>query len=80
MALNRRARHDQTRPVLGEVRSRQPMIGAAVHDPKRRFADTDYRTARGLFNHLVGTGEQRRWHRQAERLGGLEVDHKLEAR
>ena len=29
------------------------------------------------FDHLVGAGEQRRWHVEAERLGGLEVDHQL---
>jgi hypothetical protein len=28
----------------------------------------------GLFDHLVGAGEQRGRHREAERLGGLEVD------
>src|SRR5262245_17397008 len=31
-----------------------------------------------LFDHLVGAGEQRRWHVQAERLGGAQVDHQLE--
>ena len=27
------------------------------------------------FDHLVGAREQRRWQAEAERLGGLEVDH-----
>ena len=31
-----------------------------------------------LFDHLVGAGEQREWHGEAERLGGLEVYHQLE--
>ena len=35
-------------------------------------------TIRPLFDNLVGTGEQRRWHFQAERLGGFEIDDQLE--
>ena len=30
-----------------------------------------------LFDHLVGAGEERRWHGEAELLGGLEVDHEF---
>src|SRR3954465_1880469 len=30
------------------------------------------------FDHLVGAGEQRRWHVEAERLRGLKVDDQLE--
>jgi hypothetical protein len=32
-----------------------------------------------LFGHLVGGGKQGRRHLDAERLGGLEIDHELEA-
>jgi hypothetical protein len=31
-----------------------------------------------LFNHLVGAGEQRLRHGEAQRLRGLEIDHQLE--
>jgi hypothetical protein len=31
-----------------------------------------------LFDHLVGAGEQRVRHGEAERFGGLEIDHQLE--
>jgi len=31
-----------------------------------------------LFDHLVGSGEQRLRHGEAERLGALEVDDQLE--
>jgi hypothetical protein len=31
-----------------------------------------------LFDHLVGTGKERRWNLEAERLRSLEVDRKLE--
>ena len=31
-----------------------------------------------LFDHLVGAGEERRGHFEAERLGGFKIDYKLE--
>jgi hypothetical protein len=31
-----------------------------------------------LLDHLIRPSEQRRWDRQAEGFGGLEVDHQLE--
>jgi hypothetical protein len=31
-----------------------------------------------LLDHLVGAGEQRWWHVEAERLGSFEVDRQLE--
>ena len=37
LALNRRPTHGQSRQVLGEDRSRQPVISAAVCDPFRHF-------------------------------------------
>lgn len=38
------------------------------------------RRANSLFNHLVGTGEQSLWHREAERLGGFGIDDQFEIR
>src|SRR6476660_5920326 len=31
-----------------------------------------------LFDHLVGAGEERRWHSNAKRLGGFHIDDQLE--
>jgi hypothetical protein len=36
------------------------MIGAAVHDPKRRFAIVNYRIAKGLFENPLGMIRPRR--------------------
>jgi hypothetical protein len=52
--------------------------GAAVDDPQRHFATINCRIAKGLFNHLVGDGENRRGHLDADRSRSLQVDDELE--
>jgi len=63
VARNGRARHGQARQVLGEDRSRQPMIGAAVVDPQRRFTPVNCRIAKGSIDHgiAVAQREGRQW-------------------
>src|SRR5215813_9681961 len=52
---------------------RYPLLGPDLH----RLDRTSLRLAHS-FDHLVRAGEQRRWHVEAERLGGLQVDHQFE--
>src|SRR5437667_9249305 len=52
---------------------RYPLLGPDFH----RLDRTSLRLAHSL-DHLVGTCEQRRWHVEAERLGGLAIDHQFE--
>jgi hypothetical protein len=36
-----------------------------------------HRSKRSSFDHLVGAAEQGQWNRQAERLGGFEIEDQL---
>ena len=53
------------------------MIGAAVHDPERHFTTVNCRSAKGLFDHLVGACEYAWRNGEAERLRGLGVDRQF---
>src|ERR1700722_4333501 len=65
---------------MGEDRSRQPMIGAAVHDPQRPIATVKYCIAKGLLDHPVGQRQKVRRHVEPKRLGGLEIEYQIERR
>jgi hypothetical protein len=54
---------------------RRLTVGGAVDDPKRRFAGINACDRKGLIDHIVGDGEQRRRHGEAERLCRFDVDH-----
>jgi len=55
-------------------------IDCCAHTKRRDGPTTDSCIAAtaSLFDHLVGAGEQHRWHNDAKRLRGLQIDHQLE--
>jgi hypothetical protein len=64
--------------AIGVFLPRVEQRGEAVRDPRRHFATVNCRIAKGLFNHLVGDGENRRRHLDADRSRRLQVDDELE--
>jgi hypothetical protein len=53
LALNGHNSGGPARQLSKENRPRQPFTGAADFDPQRHFANVKWRSAKGLFDHLV---------------------------
>ena len=53
-------------------------VSSSAPDPERLSSTNFFCIARLLFDHLVGDGEQRCRHFDAEQSGGLQVDDKFE--
>ena len=73
--------HKQTFAVqigMSALHPKADMCGATKDVRYVPIADIRTILVCGLFDDLVGTGKQRRRHRDAERLGSLEIDHHLE--
>jgi|GEM_PF-6487045 len=50
--------------AIGEQPTSRQVIENVENDPKRRFADVNYRIAKGLLDHLISDREQ---------LGGIVI-------
>lgn len=77
MSLSGKSGHRKSKlpcPLLEAFLPRQPIAVEAEIDPLRHFAIANYRTAKGLFDHLIRAAEQRQRDGKAERLGRLEID------
>src|SRR5471030_2394853 len=66
-------------PVLNDVRyaSNSGQTQARLECPLCATSGLMHRSKKALFDHLVGLRKQRWGDREAERLGGLEVDHQF---
>jgi hypothetical protein len=70
LALNRRPSHGYARQLSDEHRPRRPLIGVAVHDPKRQVPPTidALQNYLSIASCVVGAVEP-------QRFGGYEIDH-----
>jgi hypothetical protein len=64
--------------AFGESCRRCGHVLAARFDPKRRSPANFCCVAKLLFDHLVGSGQQRLWNGKAKGLGSREVNHQFE--
>ena len=54
------------------------MCSAQAHVCFGPEADSCSAAKNSLFDHFAGAGEERGWHREAERFGSPEIDNELE--
>ena len=64
---------DPERPIREEKRTSLMRSGTSALCQKATFALQQI----FLFDHLVGAGEERRWHSNAKRLGRFEIDYQF---
>ena len=64
----------RSRSVSGNSPGSQALPGRARNGPEQVQQRCCQEGTPNLLNDLVGAGEQRRWHIEAEHLGGFEID------